>query len=145
MTPPPRREELRPHLREEALAPQAAVVVRGGPATATKLAEHARRAHEAYVLDGEPIGAVSVFAALDDIGPSSLEGLLRRFASYRWVHLPTVAILESAGLVLLPSFVRPHYTVRLPRVDPAEVARLLVALGRPALNPYHGGRQPGRR
>jgi hypothetical protein len=80
-------EELRPYLRDERPPDDAAVVVRGGPDTLAKLATHARRTHDAYILDGEPLWGISVYCALDDVGPASLDGLLRRFASYRAVHL----------------------------------------------------------
>ena len=36
-----------------------------------------------YVLDGAPLWGISVYCALDDVGPASLDGLLRRLASYR--------------------------------------------------------------
>ena len=70
---------------------------RGGPATAANLTSHARRTHAAFSLDGQPLWGVSVACALDDIGSASLDGLLRRFASYRAVHLPTVGQLTAAG------------------------------------------------
>jgi len=85
-----------------------------------------------------------VFCALDDIGPSSLEGLLRRFASYGVVHLPRAGTLRLAGLELLPSFSRPHFTVRLARNEPEDLGGLLQALGAAERNPYHG-RSTGRR
>ena len=118
------------------------VVVRGGPTSIEKLREHAVRTNGAYVLDGQPLFGVSVFCALDDIGPSSLDGLLQRFAPYRVVHLPLAGQLREAGFELLPSFRRPHFTAKLGTLD--ELPRLLDALGRAEPNPYHG-RRPGRR
>ena len=114
--------------------------------TSAKLAEHARRTHAAFALDGEPLWGVSVFCALDDIGPASFEGILAgRLASYRTVHLPTVAQITTAGFDLLPTFNRPHYTLRLTGDGTEELARLLGALGPGENNPYHGGRRPGGR
>ena len=84
-------EELRPYLRDERPPDDTTAVVRGGPDTLAKLAMHARRTHDAYVLDGEPLWGISVYCALDDVGPASLHGLLRRIASYRAVHLPLTA------------------------------------------------------
>ena len=81
-------EELRPYLRHERAPDDTTIVVRGGPDTLAKLAVHACRTHDAYVLDGEPLWGISVYCALDDVGPASLDGLPRRFASYRVVHLP---------------------------------------------------------
>jgi hypothetical protein len=109
------REELRPYLRDERPPDNSIIVVRGGPSTLAKLAMHARRTQDAYGLDG----------------------LLRRFASYRVVHLPHASQLRSAGFQLLPSFGRPHYTVRLAGDDQAELTRLLDVFGPVQANKYH--------
>jgi len=101
------------------------------------LAKHAARTHDAHSLDGSALWGVSVFCALDDIGPSSLDALLRRFASYRVVHLPTAAPLRKAGFELLPTFNRPHYTIRVASDEPVELERLLVALGPEVRNRYY--------
>lgn len=138
-------EELRPYLRDERPPDDITVVVRGGPDTLAKLAMHARRTHDAYVLDGEPLWGISVYCALDDVGPASLDGLLRRFASYRAVHLPRTGQLRRFGFPLLPSFGRPHYTIRLGGDDSAVLSRLLDALGPTEPNKYHRRQQPGRR
>ncbi len=139
------REELRPYLRDERPPDDRIIVVRGGPDTLAKLAVHARRTHDAYVLDGEPLWWISVYCALDDVGPASLDGLLRRFASYRVVHLPRTGQLRRAGFPLLPSFGRPHYTIRLDDGDQAGLTRLLESLGPAEANKYHRREQPGRR
>jgi hypothetical protein len=136
------RQELRPSLRDEPAPGDGIVVVRGGPTSHQKLLAHAHRTHDAFMLDGNPLWGISVFCALDDIGPASLDALLRRFASYRVVHLPRAAGLREAGFDLLPTFKRPHFTVRLP--SPDEISRLLRALGNAEPNPYHG-RRPRRR
>jgi hypothetical protein len=135
-------QELRPSLRNEAAPDDGIVVVRGGPSSIEKLLTHARRTHDAFVLDGNPLWGISVFCALDDIGPASLDPLLRRFASYRVVHLPYMGQLRDAGFDLLPTFKRPHFTVRLQ--SPDDVLPLLTALGNAEPNPYYG-RRPGRR
>jgi hypothetical protein len=136
------REELRPHLRDERPPDETVVVVRGRPATPSKLVEHAQRTHDVYVLDGAPIWGVSVFCALDDIGSASLDGLLDHFASYRLVHLPLVQTLRAAGFDLLPTFGRPHYTVRLDGIEREVIDRLVGALGTPEANPYHWAKRP---
>ena len=133
---------MRPHLRSETVPDDSVVVVRGGPTSIEKLAAHAARTHGAYVLDGQPLLGISVFCALDDIGPSSLDGLLQRFAPYRAIHLPLAGDLRSAGFEMLASFRRPHYTVSLGTLD--ELPQLLDALGKAEPNPYHG-RRPRRR
>lgn len=145
MSGPPGRQELRPHLRDERPPAHGVVVVRGGPNSVARLREHARRTHDAYVLDGKALWGVSVFCALDDVGSASLDALLERFASYRVVHLPTVGQLAAAGFELLPSFRRPHYTVRLADDSEGTLKTLLDALGPAEANPYHGQRRPGRR
>jgi hypothetical protein len=138
-------EELRPYLRDERPPDDTTIVVRGGPDTPAKLAVHAQRTHDAYILDGEPLWGISVYCALDDVGPASLDGLLRRFASYRAVHLPRTGQLRAAGFPLLPSFRRPHYTIRLDGDDPVGLARLLDAFGPTQANKYHRRERPGRR
>src|SRR5688572_9275394 len=85
-------------------------------------AGRARWTGSASTLDGpatrtcstaSPCGVLSVSCALDDVGTASIDTLLQRFASYRVVHLPTVGQLVAARFDLLPSFRRPHFTVRL--------------------------------
>src|ERR1700694_4854133 len=96
-------EELRPHVRNERPSTSNIVIIRGGPDTLGKLAEHSRRTHRAYSLDGSPLWGVSVFCALDTRGPASLEGLLSgRLSTYRAVHMPTVGQIVEAGFTLLP-------------------------------------------
>jgi hypothetical protein len=139
------REELRPYLRDERPPDDSTVTVRGGPDTLAKLTGHARRTHDAYVLDGRPLWGISVYCAVDDIGPASLDGVLRRFASYRVVHLPRTGQLRSAGFQLLPSFGRPHYTIRLEDDGQAGLTRLLDVLGPAHVNKYYWWEPPGRR
>ena len=137
-----KQEDLRAHVRVEAPPPDAVVVLRGGPDTLAKLAGHARRTNAAYCLDGEPVWGVSVFAALDEVGPTSLDRLLAdRLVSYRLVHLPTVGSLVEAGFELLPTFRRPHFTLILSSDTELDLRRLLNALGSPHVNPYHGGQR----
>jgi hypothetical protein len=70
---------------------------------------------------------------------------VKRTPSYRVVHLPTVRDVAAAGFDLLPSFRRPHFTIRLDGADDDTLSRLLDALGPPRPNPYHGRKRPGRR
>lgn len=113
------------------------VVVRGGPAKARQLTTHAERTRKAFQLDRVPLWGLSVFAALDDIGPASLDGLLHRLWSYRVVHLPTVGQFSEAGFPLLPTFARPHFTLQLTTADESEIDRLVAALGPEKPNRYH--------
>jgi len=140
------QEDLRPHLRQETLDEAATVVVRGGPDSLTSLTRHVRRTARAFALDGAPVWGISVFAAIDDLGPASLNGILAgRLATYATVHLPTAGALAGAEAELLPSFGRPHFTLRLASDHPRELERLLAALGPPQVNPYHGGPRRRRR
>jgi hypothetical protein len=87
------------------------------------------------VLDGEPVFGVSVFVALDDLGPASERGILSgKLRTNPSVYRCTASELSDRGLMLLPTFVRPHYTVVLPDVDAVDA--LATALGRLRPNPY---------
>ena len=132
------QEELRDHVRDEWPSASDVVIIRGGPDTLGKLSTHAHRTHRAYSLDGLPFWGVSVFCALDARGPASLDGLLSgRLSTYHAVHTPTVGQIVEAGFTLLPTFARPHYTLRLRDASHGELERLLAALGSPRENPYH--------
>ncbi len=125
------RIEQRLRLRAEPPLSEAAVLVRGGPDTQDKLARHARRTARAWSLDGQPLLSISVFAVLD----IPLDELLSaRFATYRMIHMPAAARLRDRGFELLPTGLRPHYTVRLRRADSIEFDELLAALGPPVSN-----------
>jgi hypothetical protein len=124
-------DRIEQRLRAEPPLSEAAVLVRGGPDTREKLARHARRTARAWSLDGQPLLGISVFAVLD----IPLNDLLSaRFATYRMIHLPTAAALGDHGFDLLPTGLRPHYTVRLRRADGTELNELLDALGPPVAN-----------
>ncbi len=134
------REELRPYLRAEPSPPPATLLLRGGRDDVALIAAHARRTHRLYCLDGSPLWGISLFAALDSSGPASRDGLLAgRLASYEQVHVASAAALLTAGFDLLPSFRRPHFTVRLAGGSRAEAERLLAALGPSEENPYNRG------
>jgi hypothetical protein len=116
------REDLRQRIRVGELPPpDASVVIRGGPDTLSLIRSHARRFHRLYELDGEPVWGISVFVAVDDIGPGSERGILAgKLKSYPSIYRCTVQSLTDAGLFLLPTFARPHYTVVLPTLDAAD-------------------------
>ena len=110
-------------------------VVRGGVDDLAKLRVHALRTARAWCLDGVPVLGVSVFAALDDLGPASLRSILgRRLASYRSIHLTEVGALEAAGFSLLATGRRPHFTLVLPSEDDRTLGQLLAVLGPPLDN-----------
>jgi hypothetical protein len=138
-------DELREHVRDEVVDLGQTVTLRGGPDSVDKLRRHAMRTHRAFELDGAPVYGVSVFCALDDIGPGSLDGLLRsRLVTYRWVHTPTAGQLAEAGFSLLATFARPHYTLLLDDVTDEQLGQLEASLGPPVENPYHRRGRSGR-
>jgi hypothetical protein len=131
-----RLPDLRDFVRDESAPREATVLIRGGPDALEKLAAHAERVRRAYVLDGEPVLGISVFAALDDIGPASVDGILSgKLATYRVVHLVALKDLVAAGFTLLPTFGRPHMTIVLS--GPDRVEPLLAALGPGSSNPHY--------
>jgi hypothetical protein len=129
--------DLRGFVRAESLSDKTTILVRGGSDTATKLRAHAGRVRRAFVLDGEAVLGISVFAALDDIGPASLDGTLSgKLPTYRVVHLVSAGRLAGAGFEVLPTFGRPHMTLLLRSVDRVET--LLEVLGPAQTNPRYG-------
>ncbi|MGH3897133.1 MAG: hypothetical protein ACRDTA_02550 [Pseudonocardiaceae bacterium] len=126
--------------------PAAALVVRGGPDTLPKLQTHARRTARAWCLDGVPLFGISVFCALDDIGPASLPGLLNsRLRTYRCIHYCPVSALRLVGVHLLPTGHRPHFTAVIASDEEDELRRLLACLGPHRENPYRMPPPRGRR
>jgi hypothetical protein len=121
--------------------PPAATVflARGGPDSIASLRSAARRTARRFCLDGEPLLGVSVAAALD----VPLDELVSHAPLLRFEHVyaPTVAVLE--GFELLPTFGRPHFTVRLERADDPELGGLLAALGPLQVNPGYAKRTGG--
>lgn len=83
-----------------------------------------------------------MFLALDELGDASLDGLLSgRLRTYRIVHTPYRKV-RAAGLDVLPTFRRPHFTLVLPDAAPTTFERLLSVLGPSVPNP---SRERGRR
>jgi hypothetical protein len=121
-------------LRGEQLLAATTLVIRGGRDSADKLRRHAQRTARAWSLDGQPLLGISVFAVLD----MPLDDLLRRrFATFRTIYLPIVGRLAEYGFELLPTALRPHFTVHLRRADDQELGQLLKALGPPQPNPQY--------
>lgn len=89
------------------------------------------------MLDGEPVLGISVFAALDDIGPASVDGILSgKLATYRVIHLASLRDLAHANSAVLPTFGRPHMTIVLG--GPDHIESLLATLGPARDNPHYG-------
>lgn len=134
------REELRQVVRAgEPAVDDVLLALRGGPDTPALLRSHARRVNRLFLLDGAEVWGISVFVALDPVGPASVDELLRRrLRTYDQVYLPSAGRLRAAGFGLLPTFSRPHFTVLLEGLD--QVPRMLEALGALQRNPYAVGR-----
>lgn len=138
-----RRDELRLRVRAGEVPRVSSVIIRGGPDTPSLLRTHARRLHRAFTLDGEPVFGVSVFVALDDVGPASERGILSgKLRTYPSIYRCTVADLAGRGLGVLATFTRPHYTVVLP--DLGALEDMSAALGAHRPNPYATTREEGR-
>ena len=97
---------------------------------------HARRTARAFVLDGRPVLGISAFAVLDDVGSSSLSGILLRMSTYRVVHVVDAARLIEAGFGVLPTFERPHVTITLSA--PPDAGALVTLFGEGEPNPRYG-------
>jgi hypothetical protein len=107
------------------------LLARGGPDTIERLRKDARRTARRFAPDGRPLLGISVAAAVD----VPLDDLLcgAPFARFADVYTPTAAQLRA--FELLPTFRRPHFTVRLQRADYPELDQLLSALRPLRANP----------
>ncbi len=132
----PALQELRPLLRAEEPPAGTVHLARGGPDSIDSLRVAARRTARRFSLDGEPLLGISVSAALD----VPLDELLSRAPLFRFPHIYAPAAAQMQGFQLLPTFGRPHFTVRLQRADDPELSQLLVALGSLRVNPGYAKR-----
>jgi hypothetical protein len=124
-------------LRAEEPPADTTLVVRGGRDTPDKLRHHAQRTARAWSLDGHPLLGISVFAVL---GMPLNQLLIRRFATFPYICLPTVGRLREHGFALLATGQHPHFTVHLHQADDPELTRLLKAFGAPQRNPQYGSK-----
>ena len=127
-------EPIEPFLRQEALLDDITVVLRGGPIAAAKIVEHALREARAHSFQGKPLHSVSVSLTIDDW---TLDDVLAGpLASRSTYAVSTVVRLRNEGLLLLPTYTKPHYDLVLnsPHYDEAE--RLLNMFSHPLPNPH---------
>jgi hypothetical protein len=97
-------------IREERLADDALVVVRGGILEPDGIRADAVAAHARFGEYG-----ISVFGAEDE---AAVDVLARdRLAQFETLVLMTAGAIRGAGLELRPTFRRPHYTIMLPDLD----------------------------
>jgi len=116
-------------LRDEASLPDKACVVRGGMMMARDLAMASERCQAALGFPG-----ISVFAA----PTTSLRSVLLvapQLRVYTVVRRTTARALRKFGAELLPTGASPHFTLRLPDVEFATLARLRDLFGPPIPNP----------
>jgi hypothetical protein len=127
-------EAIEPFIRDEALPASGVLVVRGGPITADKLLQAARREQSVYTWRGHPLACISAEAVTTEW---PLERVLAEHLATRTTYsTTTVGQVLEAGLALLPTFAAPHYDVVLEDATSGEVARLLSVLSEPIRNPY---------
>ena len=127
-------EPIEPYTRDEELPASSVLVVRGGPITAEKLLQSARREQAVYTWRGHPLACVSAEALM---GEWSLDRVLSEHLATRTTYATTtVGRVLQAGLVLLPTFDAPHYDVVLEDATSEEVAKLMSVLSQPLRNPY---------
>ena len=100
-----------------------------------KLRRHALRTARAWALDGQPLFGISVFAVVD----RPLEVLLgERFASFRTVHVTTVARLRAAGSSRSRLVCVRTSRLALRGADDDELRELLAVLGPARDNAHYG-------
>lgn len=127
-------EPIEPHLRAEEPPGDAVLVIRGGPLTAAKLAEHAGREAVRFSYRGLALASVSVEAT---VGGWSLEAILKELLWSRTTYATaTAASLRAAGYELLPTFGAPHYDVVLAAATVEAAGSLLELFGPAEPNPY---------
>jgi hypothetical protein len=125
--------ELRPLLRAEEPLAGTVLLARGGPDTFERLRKDASRTARRFSLDGSPLLGVSVAAAVD----VPLDDLLGDVPFVRFAEVYTPTVSQLRAFELLPTFRRPHFTVRLQRADEPELDQLLSALGSLRANPRY--------
>lgn len=118
-------QELRPLLRIEEPPAATVFLARGGPDSIARLRLAAQRTARRFCLDGEPLLGISVAAALD----VPLDELLGRTPLLRFEHVYISTVAQLHGFELLPTFGRPHFTVRLRHGDEPELSALFASLG----------------
>jgi hypothetical protein len=132
-------EPIEAYIRDESPPPGTTLIIRGGPITADKLLQAARREQAVYTWQDRPLACVSVEAVTDQWPIERLlaEHLATR-TTYAWT---TVGEVVTAGFGLLPTFDAPHYDVVLQDASDDEVAKLMSILSDPTRNIY---RRKGR-
>jgi hypothetical protein len=120
------------------------LLVRGGPDSTTKLRRHAERTPRAFLLDGQPVLGISMFAALDREGTDSWDGVLStKLTTYKFVHTAPAHAIVTAGFAIVPTFHRPHVTIVIESAD--DIPALLHVLGPPQVNDKYGETRCRRR
>ena len=122
--------------RRERLADDAPVVVRGGELSGVELRGDAIRTFRRFGEYGVSVLAAPTSEDLEELERSTLQ-------RFEVVTLMAVGTIRAAGLELVPTFRRPHYTVLLPELD-SDIERLLGCNNEIRRNPHFrsGGLEP---
>jgi hypothetical protein len=116
-------------VRNEQLADDALVVVRGGALDANTIRTDAMAASARFGEYG-----ISAFSAADE---AALDALARdRLAQFDILVLMTAGAIRRAGLELRPTFRSPHYTIMLAELD-RDIASLVECENVRRTNPHH--------
>ena len=134
-------ETIDAHLRGgETLDAEADLVVRGWPLTVEGLLRNADAIRSRYSWRGEPLVAISAEVT---VAGWTLEAILAgpRLRTRSRYARARVSDFVAAGFDVLPTFLAPHYSVRLPSYDENSAQGFLDVLGEVKRNPFYVGRQ----
>ena len=133
-------EPIERHLRSDAVAEDLVLLIRGGPLTADKLVEHARRQLREFSFRGSPMASISVDGT---VARWTLELVLReRMWSRSQFATATVGAVQAAGFDVLPTHHVPHFDIVLAAPTLASAVTLLAVFGPAQDNPF---KRRGRR
>jgi hypothetical protein len=134
-------EAIDPHLRDgETVDADADLVVRGWPLTVEGLLRNADATRSRYSWRGEPRVAISAEVTVAGWTLNAILAGPRLRTRSRYARA-WVSDSVAAGFGVLPTFLAPHYSVRLPSYDENGAQRLLDVLGEVKRNPFYVGKQ----
>lgn len=124
------------HLRSgEALDTASTIVIRGWPLTVEGLRRNAEATSQRYSFDGDPFIAVSAEATVAGWTKDAILSGSRLRTRRSYAQAMAGDIL-GAGFELLPTFVAPHYSIRLQTYTDDELEHLIAVLGEIHSNPH---------
>ena len=127
-------EPIEPFIRAEELPATSVLIVHGGPITADKLLEAARREQSVYSWRGSPLACVSTEAVM---GGWTLERLLAEHLATRTMYATTtVGRVVDEAPAASADLRRPSLRCGPGKAAMAQVAKLMSILSEPIRNPY---------